>query len=188
MSESESFDRLERDVVETVFLHNPILATMFGRHERDDRMGDNGPGAVAAQMYDYAALLGRLRSIAPDLLPAPRRIDRTLLIGTLETAVMRTERLREHERNPAHAAEWAIFSVYFLMLRDHRSQFPLIAAGVGHEHPGNDLRRRVGREWHVERRPKPPIGHLHGPRVRVGRRCASSGGHRLSNASVMPTF
>lgn len=119
MSECEAFDRVERDVVETIFLYNPIIATMYGRHERDDRMGDNSLGAVAAQLHDNTSLLARLRAIAPESLPTPRRIDRALLISTLETAVMRTERLREHERNPSRAVEWAIYSIYFLMLRDH---------------------------------------------------------------------
>ncbi len=128
MTDQEVFDRLESDVVETVFLHNPIVATMYGRHERDERMGDNSPGAVAAQMHDYAALLGRLRALEPTALSAPRRIDCALLISTLETAIMRTERLREHERNPAHAAEWAIFSIYFLMLRDHLPLEPRVRA------------------------------------------------------------
>ncbi len=128
MSDMHPFDRVERDIVETIFLHNPIVATMYGRHERDARMPDNSAGAIAAQVADYAALLDRLRAIPAETMEPARRIDRALLLATLESSVFRTRELREHETNPSRAAEWAIYAVYFLMLRGHLPLEPRVRA------------------------------------------------------------
>ena len=119
MPDPTSFDALERDVVETIFAHDPIGATMAGRHEHDDQLGDYSLSAHDAAVRDFRALLTRLSREPAETLPPARRIDAALLRSLLETAVAHVEDLRVHRTNPAYYAERAIYSVYFLLIREH---------------------------------------------------------------------
>jgi uncharacterized protein (DUF885 family) len=119
MSDVSGFDVFERDVVETIFAHDPIGATMAGRHDRDAELGEYSLSAYDSVARDYRALLTRLDAMPPTTLSPARRIDAALLRSTLETAVVDIEEIRSHRTNPAHYAERAIYSVYFLLIRDH---------------------------------------------------------------------
>ncbi|HUI38222.1 MAG TPA: DUF885 family protein, partial [Thermoplasmata archaeon] len=97
---AEEFDRLERSVIDHLFVLQPGYAVFLGLHEYDGRMPDFSSSATERWLAEADRLHGRLSGGTPEGLPTGRRLDRTLLELLLESPVFDLREARGLDQNP----------------------------------------------------------------------------------------
>jgi uncharacterized protein (DUF885 family) len=110
-------DRLY-DLVETRarrLLHdNPILATSFGIHTEDDRLGDPSRDAVLAEIAAERAHLAALEALDPAALSRNARFERDLELHNLRLGLFEADEVRRWERRATAAGD--LGDALFLLL------------------------------------------------------------------------
>jgi uncharacterized protein (DUF885 family) len=93
-------DRLERQVVDHLFVLQPSYAVGLGIHEYDGRSPDLSKTATDRWCSQAEGLVERLESLDPSALPSARQVDRFLLRLLLEGPLFDLRDARELDRNP----------------------------------------------------------------------------------------
>ena len=110
-------DRLY-DIVETrvrrLFTDNPIMATYFGIHSEDHRLGDAGRDAVEHEIAEEKAHLAAVEALDPAGLSATARFERDLEIHNVRLALFDADEVRrwEHRSQAAGDIGDAVFALF----------------------------------------------------------------------------
>ncbi len=110
-------DRLY-DIVETrvrrLFTDNPIMATYFGIHSEDHRLGDAGRDAVEHEIAEDKAHLAAVEALDPAGLSATARFERDLEIHNVRLALFDADEVRrwEHRSQAAGDIGDAVFALF----------------------------------------------------------------------------
>jgi uncharacterized protein (DUF885 family) len=110
-------DRLY-DLVETrvrrLFTDNPIMATYFGIHSEDHRLGDAGRDAVEHEIAQEKAHLAAVEALDPVGLSATARFERDLEIHNVRLALFDADEVRrwEHRSQAAGDIGDAVFALF----------------------------------------------------------------------------
>lgn len=94
-SQNESFEQHMKDYWQYVLKQNPTYATYIGDHRHDDRLEDLSEAAIAASDRYFETLLQNVRTISEDQLSAQNRLNRIILIDTLQNH-LQMFRFRSH--------------------------------------------------------------------------------------------
>jgi uncharacterized protein (DUF885 family) len=106
------------DLVETrvrrLFTDNPIMATYFGIHSEDHRLGDAGRDAVEHEIAQDKAHLAAVEALDPAGLSATARFERDLEIHNVRLALFDADEVRrwEHRSQAAGDIGDAVFALF----------------------------------------------------------------------------
>ncbi len=102
-------DRRLYDLVETrvrrLMTDNPVLATGFGIHTEDDRLGDAGREAVLGEIAAERAHLAAVEGLDPAALSAQARFERDLELHNVRLHLFEADEVRRWERGSTAAGE-----------------------------------------------------------------------------------
>jgi uncharacterized protein (DUF885 family) len=110
-------DRLY-DLVETrvrrLFTDNPIMATYFGIHSEDHRLGDAGRDAIEHEIAQEKTHLAAVEALDPAGLSATARFERDLELHNVRLALFDADEVRRWERRSQAAADIgdAVFALF----------------------------------------------------------------------------
>ena len=91
--------------VRRVFADNPILATSFGVHEHDHRLGDAGRDAVLAEIALERAHLAAVEALDPAALSGEARFERDLELHNMRLTLFESDVVRRWERRATAAGD-----------------------------------------------------------------------------------
>ena len=91
--------------VRRLFTDNPPMATAFGVHTEDHRLGDASRDAVLAEIAADRAHLAAVEALDPAGLSAGARVERELELYNLRLTLFDTDEVRRWERRSTAAAE-----------------------------------------------------------------------------------
>ncbi len=91
--------------VRRLLADNPVLATGFGIHTEDDRLGDPGRDAVLAEIAAERAHLAAVEALDPAGLSAGARFERDLEIHNVRLGLLEADDIRRWERRSTAAGE-----------------------------------------------------------------------------------
>jgi uncharacterized protein (DUF885 family) len=123
-----ALDPLEHRIVDHLFELQPGYAVFLGLHQYDGRMPDLSRAGTDRWANGARDLLGQLRSLQRDHLPAGRRLDAILLQLLLESPMFDLEEGRDLERNPMSYVGPISLTSY--MVRDYAPVEPRVDAIV----------------------------------------------------------
>ena len=157
-------DRLY-DLVETrvrrLFTDNPIMATYFGIHSEDHRLGDAGRDAVEHEIAQDKAHLAAVEALDPAGLSASARFERDLELHNVRLALFDADEVRRWERRSQAAGDIgdAVFALFA------RGAAPLVGADRSASRTASRACPRSSRRLAAGRS---------GPRSACGRRWSSA--------------
>jgi uncharacterized protein (DUF885 family) len=112
------FDDRLYDLVETrvrrLFTDNPIMATYFGIHSEDHRLGDAGRDAIEHEIAQEKTHLAAVEALDPAGLSATARLERDLERHNVRLALFDADEVRRWERRSQAAADIgdAVFALF----------------------------------------------------------------------------
>jgi len=117
-SADAEFGKVAAAILEDFYRRNPTYGTDLGLHEWDAKLEDYSAAAVR----DDIAAIGRFRSelerIRPSALSLTNRLDRELLLHSLESRRLHAAVIRSWARNPDTYSSGITNSAYSLIKRD----------------------------------------------------------------------
>lgn len=111
------FDALVNDILRERWETSPVLATLEGVHEHDDKLDVMTPGYLAGVAAKRQQFIGALEAIADENLDLSRRIDKRVLMGALTSSVNDLTVVRGWSRNPAIYLHTGLYGMYILLAR-----------------------------------------------------------------------
>jgi uncharacterized protein (DUF885 family) len=103
------FDDRLYDLVEVrvrrLFTDNPILATFYGIHSEDSRLGDASRDAVEAEIAEERAHLAAVEALDPAGLSAAARFERDLELHNVRLNLFETDEVRRWEQRATAASD-----------------------------------------------------------------------------------
>ncbi len=116
--DSGPLDERLYDLVETrvrrLLTDNPIMATYFGIHSEDHRLGDAGRDAVEHEIAQEKAHLAAVEALDPAWLSASARFERDLELHNVRLALFDADEVRRWERRSQAAGDIgdAVFALF----------------------------------------------------------------------------
>ncbi len=108
-ADSGPLDQRLYDLVEArtrrLLADNPVLATTFGIHTEDQRLGDASRDAVLAEIASDRAHAGAVEALDPAGLSSAARFERDLELHNLRLGLFQADVIRSWERRSVAAAE-----------------------------------------------------------------------------------
>jgi uncharacterized protein (DUF885 family) len=115
---NERFDQLVQDTIRDLWERHPLFATFAGVHDYDDRLEDNTPEALEADLRRMRDDRERLLALSPDGLSQFERTDQRLFAAELDRWVREEEELRPLFRSPQSPVDWTLFGTFILLVRE----------------------------------------------------------------------
>ncbi|MGH9209336.1 MAG: DUF885 domain-containing protein [Acidimicrobiales bacterium] len=112
----DQFATLSEAYLDELFADSPATATFQGWDGLDDRSPDLGADAIAERERRADGWLARFRELDDEVLTTDQRVDRDLVVSTLESGRVRRD-FEDWRRNPDHYLGPALFGVFALFLR-----------------------------------------------------------------------
>jgi uncharacterized protein (DUF885 family) len=97
---------------------DPLHATIAGLHQYDAELPDLTPDGIARTHAALAAHIAALEAFTPGDLTTQERIDRRLLMSTLEVELRELTELQPHKHDPSLYPSLAGEAVYSILARD----------------------------------------------------------------------
>lgn len=114
-----AFDHVLRDMLDELFLEQPVWATQVGFHEYDDRWPDLSEARTQARLELYDRHRAAMRALPEDALSPDERIDRGLVVEELEALEFGERELREYAWNPLSYVVLAGSGFFSLLAREY---------------------------------------------------------------------
>lgn len=111
------FDALVTDILRERWSTSPVLATIEGVHEYDDKLDVLTPGALAEASARRQQFIAALQAIADESLDLSRRIDKRVLVGALASSVNDLTVVRMWRKDPSLYLQTGLYGVYMLLAR-----------------------------------------------------------------------
>ena len=116
-SRDGELDALVTDYVARYYAAFPTEATTAGVHAHDAELEDLSTPGIADKLALFSGTLARVRAIPPEALSLDRRVDREVLIGHLEAAVLDWDRMKSWSKSPGLYNDLASYSLFYLFVR-----------------------------------------------------------------------
>ena len=94
------FPELADRIVDALFDADPMAAHDAGDHDRDDRLADLSPGAVAARVAMLRDASHSLSEVDDEELSAEDQVDHAMLMTAVDARLFALTETRDHEWNP----------------------------------------------------------------------------------------
>ncbi len=88
-----------------LFHANPVLASYFGVHDEDSRLGDPSRDAVEGEIADERAHLAAVEALDPGRLSGEARFERDIELHNLRLELFELDEVRTWERRPSAAGD-----------------------------------------------------------------------------------
>lgn len=111
------FDSLVNDILRERWETSPVLATLEGVHEHDDKLDIMEPGFLAQVAARREQFILALQALPDDTLDLSRRIDKRVLIGALTSSVNDLTVVRAWRKTPAMYLHTGLYGMYILLAR-----------------------------------------------------------------------
>ncbi len=117
-SADAEFTRLAAAILEDLYRRNPTLGTDLGLHRWDASLEDYSAAAVRDELEAIGRFRTALERIDPASLALVNRLDRELLLHSLESRRLTDAEIRPWQRNPDIYSSGITNSAYSLIKRD----------------------------------------------------------------------
>ena len=114
-----TYERLTREVLETLQAYYPVQATEMGIHTYDYRLSDYSSSAVKQMRNKLTEYLRRLGQYGSLPFTVDETIDYKLLVSNVELALLDLKDIKWYERSPQLYVDEAVNGIYFLLLSQH---------------------------------------------------------------------
>lgn len=113
----DEFEALVQKAFDSLLEFRPDFATVFGLHQYDTEMPSGTKDAHLTFMKTLSEYFREFQSIEADRLSAPNKIDRNLMISTLQYILFQEDEIRNWEKDP-DCAETIGFALVPLFSRE----------------------------------------------------------------------
>jgi uncharacterized protein (DUF885 family) len=117
-----AYDHAVDEFFDAYFRFNPTQGTASGFHQYDTQLEDYSRKSVQSQAAFAHQYIARFEKIDPARLDQQRRLDRELLLSSLNATLLELETVRNWERNPDHYSSGITVSAFSIMARNFASQ------------------------------------------------------------------
>jgi len=114
----KEFDRLAKRYFDWLMRQHPGNATYMGIHDYDDRLTNFAPKALADRKEKLREFLKSFQAISSRELDRDSRIERRLVINSLQVTIALDKKWAEEERNPGLFLDEGVYSCYAITVRD----------------------------------------------------------------------
>lgn len=114
-----AYSKLASAILGDLYARNPTYATDLGLHQFDAQLEDYSRAAVQDELAAIGRFSKSLQAIDPMQLSQANRLDREMLLGSLESRRLRGERVRAWERDPDNYSSGLTNSAYSLIKRNY---------------------------------------------------------------------
>lgn len=111
------FDSLVNDVLRERWETSPVLATIEGFHEHDDKLDIMEPAYLANVAARRQEFIRAIEAIADENLDLSRRIDKRVLVGALKSSVNDLAVVRMWRKDPSIYLQTGLYGIYMLLAR-----------------------------------------------------------------------
>ncbi|MCD6250433.1 MAG: DUF885 domain-containing protein [candidate division Zixibacteria bacterium] len=115
----ESFDKLSRQILETLQSFYPVQATSQGIHSYDYRLADFSSGAVKRMKGDLADYTKQLYKYRNYKFSLDDRVNFQLIRSNVEIALLDLREIKWYRKCPQIYIDEAVNGIYFLILSQH---------------------------------------------------------------------
>ena len=115
----ESFDKLSRQILETLQSFYPVQATSQGIHSYDHRLVDFSSGAVKRMKGDLADYTKQLYKYRNYKFALDDRVNYQLIRSNVEIALLDLREIKWYRKSPQIYIDEAVNGMYFLILSQH---------------------------------------------------------------------
>jgi len=115
----EQFSKAAAHIIDDVLAHDPIAATFAGVHTYDHDMPDLSADGFAQRQARARAYLDTLHGYDSAPLDVDDRLDRDLMLATIEVKLRELVEVQDFRRNPSLYCDAAVNGVYAILLRDY---------------------------------------------------------------------
>jgi uncharacterized protein (DUF885 family) len=114
-----AYEKVAADLLNDFYARNPSYGTDLGLHQYDNKLEDYSRAAVQEDVAAIARFKAELEAIDPKSLSLDNRLDREMLLHSLESRRIRDEELRGWARNPDNYSSGITNSAFSLIKRDY---------------------------------------------------------------------
>jgi uncharacterized protein (DUF885 family) len=114
----KEFDRLAKRYFDWLMRQHPGNATYMGIHDYDDRLTNFAPKALSDRKEKLREFLKSFQAIPSRELDRDSRIERRLVINSLQVTIALDKKWAEEERNPGLFLDEGVYSCYAITVRD----------------------------------------------------------------------
>ena len=114
-----AYQKLAAEILNDIYARNPSYATALGLHEYDARLEDASRAAVEDETKAVAKFKTALEAIDPKALTLNSRLDRELLLHSLDSRRIRNEEIRGWARNPDNYSSGITGAAFVIISRDY---------------------------------------------------------------------
>lgn len=131
MAESEVFQRVARDYLETLHRLNPVQASWLGIHAYDDLLGDYSRQGFEERLAVAREYADQLAAIAPAQLDHGERVDHALLVADAQGQQWWHEKVAHWRRDPDLYAEAPLMGLFVFTARDYAPLDTRMESAIG---------------------------------------------------------
>jgi uncharacterized protein (DUF885 family) len=114
-----AYRKLAAEILNDIYARNPSYATALGLHEYDARLEDASRAAVDDETRAVARFKTALEAIDPKALTLDSRLDRELLLHSLDARRIGNEEIRNWARNPDAYSSGITGAAFVIISRDY---------------------------------------------------------------------
>lgn len=114
-----AYRKLAAEILQDFYERNPSWATALGLHEYDGRLEDASRAAVDDENRAIAKFGSALAAIDPKGLTQESRLDREMLLGSLEARRLRNEAVRGWAKDPDSYSSGITGAAFVIISRDY---------------------------------------------------------------------
>ena len=114
-----AYRQLAAEILHDLYARNPSYATALGLHEYDARLEDASRAAVDDETRAVARFKTALEAIDPQALTLDSRLDRELLLHSLDARRIGNEEIRSWARNPDAYSSGITGAAFVIISRDY---------------------------------------------------------------------
>jgi uncharacterized protein (DUF885 family) len=114
-----AYRKLAAEILNDIYARNPSYATALGLHEYDARLEDASRAAVDDETRAVARFKTALEAIDPKALTLDSRLDRELLLHSLDSRRIGNEEIRGWARNPDAYSSGITGAAFVIISRDY---------------------------------------------------------------------
>jgi uncharacterized protein (DUF885 family) len=116
----DSFDDLERSIMDECLEQDPAFATQVGWHKYDHKLKDLSPGAANRQVESLKDMIRKLEKVGSQGLDDDQAVDRDYALRFLRLRIFELSDIRRSEKVALAASELGN-SLFLLVAREHPS-------------------------------------------------------------------
>ena len=114
-----AYEKVAAEILNDFYTRNPTYATTLGLHQFDGKLEDFAGAAVKDENAAIAAFHTALEAIDPKSLSLNNRLDREMLLHSLDSRRIRNEEIRSWANNPDSYSSGITSSAFSLISRDY---------------------------------------------------------------------